>query len=198
MITTEKIKEIIHNMKISQEDFAESIKVSPEYLSRVLNEKVSISHKFEDKLKKLGYLTEEIQIKKHKIPVRRNIHASAGNGCFVSDEQITEYIEIEDSEVKKLNLDVNNSDFIIASGDSMQNIIFDGDELLVDKSKTDIIDGKIYVIRQVDLIMVKRLQKLPDGIRVISDNKDYESYKLIFGQDDFQVCGRVIKVIKYV
>ena len=59
MISSEKIKGIIHDLKISQEDFAEKVKVSPEYLSRVINNKVPVSHKFETKLKELGYLQQE-------------------------------------------------------------------------------------------------------------------------------------------
>lgn len=42
---------------------------------------------------------------------------------------------ISDADVKTLNLNTRESDFIFASGDSMYPTIFDGDKLLIDKSK---------------------------------------------------------------
>lgn len=58
MITPDEIKEIIYEQRLSQEEFALKINVTPEYLSRVLNGKNPVSHKFEAKLKELGLLEE--------------------------------------------------------------------------------------------------------------------------------------------
>lgn len=44
--------------------------------------------------------------------------------------------------------------------------------------------------------MIKRVQQIPEGIRVISDNKEHEPYKLLYGKDDFAICGRVLRIIK--
>ena len=125
----------------------------------------------------------------YKIPFRKNIRASAGAGCYVYDELEIEYIDVYDNEVKRLNINIKESDFIEVSGDSMYPFLNDRDKILVDKSKTAVIDGKIYVIRESDRIIVKRIQKVPKGIKVISDNKEYSTYDLA---EDYTICGQVL------
>ena len=55
-------------------------------------------------------------------------------------------------------------------------------------------DG-IYVFRYDNRLMVKRLQFLPNGIKVVSDNSSYEAWELgkkdIEGAD-FEIIGEVV------
>lgn len=215
------IEEIKKKYFVTQQELADELVISKQFMSKIVK---GISKIPKDKFKILinkykvrkeylhigeGEIFSEQDIKqqikslidsldkqplKYKIPVLSNIYASAGNGCYTQSEDPTEYIEIDEIDVKTLNLNVEHSDFIIARGDSMYPTIFDGDKILVDKSKNEIMDGKIYVIRRDDLIMVKRLQRLTNGVKIISDNNTYDSYKL--NMDDFKVCGRVLRVIK--
>ena len=70
-----------------------------------------------------------------------------------------------------------------------------GDSLLVDLSRTDIYDGKIYCIRIDGQLYVKRLQKIPPKtIRIVSDNDKYRCFEIDFEKNpnyDFQVIGEV-------
>jgi phage repressor protein C with HTH and peptisase S24 domain len=70
-----------------------------------------------------------------------------------------------------------------------------GDCLIVDKSKTDIHDGKIYCVRIEGQLYAKRLQLLPPKtILVISDNPKYKSFEVDFSKTidfDFAIIGEV-------
>jgi transcriptional regulator with XRE-family HTH domain len=59
MITPEKIKEIRLSKNLSQEDFALKLGVSNEYISRIENGKNPVTHKLQDKLFKLGFLSDQ-------------------------------------------------------------------------------------------------------------------------------------------
>ena len=70
-----------------------------------------------------------------------------------------------------------------------------GDCLVVDKSKTDIYDGKIYCVRIQDKLYAKRLQFLPPNkVNVISDNPKYKPFEVDLSKEldyDFAVVGEV-------
>lgn len=88
-----------------------------------------------------------------------------------------------------------DSQIIFATGDSMEPEIKHGDALMVDKSKREIVDGQIYIVRYDNELMCKRLQKLPPKkIKVVSDNAKYESYTidLTKSEIDFEIIGRVL------
>jgi phage repressor protein C with HTH and peptisase S24 domain len=68
-----------------------------------------------------------------------------------------------------------------------------GDKVLVDTSKKDITDGKIYILRIENDLKIKRLHKLSRGrVEVISDNKNYSADILDPERDDFEICGKVL------
>ena len=98
--------------------------------------------------------------------------------------------------MKTIGASIQDSSIIHTNGDSMYPTIIGGcDKILVDTSKTDIYDGKIYVIRLDNSILAKRLQKLPAGVlKIISDNPTYESYNIDLKDEslNFQIIGRIL------
>lgn len=79
-------------------------------------------------------------------------------------------------------------------GDSMKPMFNPGDPLLVDIGVMSVDLDAIYFFRVEGEGFIKRLQRIPgEGIRVISENKAYESWT-IRKDMDFQVFGRVLKV----
>ena len=81
-------------------------------------------------------------------------------------------------------------------GDSMQPLFNPGDPLLVDNSIIEFMGDSIYFFRIGNEGFVKRLQSIPGtGIRVISANKEYETWT-ITPDMDFEIFGRVLKVWK--
>ena len=84
---------------------------------------------------------------------------------------------------------------IFIRGDSMEPTIPDGATILVDSSRIEPLDGKIYVIRIDDRLWVKRVQWIPSGgLRLISDNRTYDNFdisKADLEHDNIQICGQV-------
>ena len=129
-------------------------------------------------------------------PVLGEVEASCGYGITVSDETTKALYGLSRQVVKDLGINPKQSEIIFASGNSMDPTIVGGDCLLVDKSKTEIYDGKIYCIRYDCQLYVKRLQKLPrKTIKVISDNKEqFDAFYIDFSKEidiDFQIIGEV-------
>jgi len=81
------------------------------------------------------------------IPVRGEVEASMGYGVTVLDETQTATYSISRKLAKDLNICLSSSEIIFARGNSMLPTIEGGDSLLIDLSKKDIYDGKIYCIR---------------------------------------------------
>ena len=97
-----------------------------------------------------------------KLPVRGDISASLGFGNFVNDETITESFPLPKSLINKIGASPEHSCIINTSGESMYPTIIGGQDLiLIDESKKEIYDGKIYLIRMENSLFAKRLQKLP-------------------------------------
>lgn len=130
------------------------------------------------------------------LPIRGDVSASCGNGVYVYDESQTAVYPVSEFLLKSLGASLTETDIIFASGDSMLPEIKDGDALMVDKSKKDVIDGQIYIIRSDGQLLCKRLQKIPPmKIKIVSDNQKYDPYYIDFSKVidfDFEVIGRVL------
>lgn len=116
---------------------------------------------------------------------------SAGHGQFVPDYgEIKDYVAVPSS-LKHLG---NNVLAAYVRGDSMEPTFFDGDTIIYDTNGYDGRDG-IYTIIYAGMGYVKRLQKTPNGVKIVSDNKNYEPMFESAESDDFRVIGRVQYVV---
>lgn len=75
-----------------------------------------------------------------------------------------------------------------------------GDMVIVDESvkfADRIVEG-IFVLRIDGYLRVKRLERMKERIRVLSDNPAYrpEVYRLSQLQEEFSVLGRVVAAVK--
>lgn len=86
------------------------------------------------------------------------------------------------------------------TGESMAPKIEDGDHVLVDESQTTLYDGRIYVIRIDQEIVVKRIAKEPGKILLVSDNPEAEPRRIEIDLSDesldWEPVGRVLYVSK--
>lgn len=80
------------------------------------------------------------------------------------------------------------------TGESMAPTFEDEDIVLVDLSQTEILVGKIYAVRMGSEIMIKRLERKPGKLVLVSDNRRfYEPLEVELGEPhSVEVLGRVI------
>jgi phage repressor protein C with HTH and peptisase S24 domain len=78
------------------------------------------------------------------------------------------------------------------SGYSMTSRIDDGDRIFVDISERTLRAEGIYLLRANDSFLVKIVQWKPDGIKLISQNKDFDSVTLSESSGEVQIIGRVV------
>jgi phage repressor protein C with HTH and peptisase S24 domain len=73
----------------------------------------------------------------------------------------------------------------------MEPTIRNGDNILIDITSREILDGEIYAIRDGEALMIKRLQRQLGGkVRMISDNALYPVIDAPMA--DLDVVGKVV------
>lgn len=93
----------------------------------------------------------------------------------------------------KSHTGAQNLCIVTGFGDSMKGMFNPGDPLLVDRGVTVVEYDAVYFFRVDGEGFIKRLQRIPgEGLRVLSENKKYESWTIKAGMD-FEVFGRVLK-----
>lgn len=119
---------------------------------------------------------------------------AAGNGSFeTSDEQQDLFAFRLDWLRHKGN--PNNLVLMDVVGDSMAPYIMNGDTIMVDKSNTDLLPDKVYVVRVEDLIYLKYIDRIPGTFILRSHNKDYDPIYIdtqFLNENSLAILGRVI------
>lgn len=124
-----------------------------------------------------------------------DVRASAGAGAFVNSELPIAHEKFRLSYLQELvgtGGRLDQVSFIRVTGDSMQDTLRPGDQILVDRSATRWLGEGIYIVLMDDVLQVKRLQKDEDGtLLILSDNPEYKPIKPKKGLS-FQIIGQVI------
>lgn len=187
------------NINLSAKEICSIWGMDEASFSRKKKAQTEIKHKNIEQLEKaldikltLSNLEEDFE----EIPVRGDVYASMGGGITVYNEERTGVYRISRELARDLGVKVANTEMIVARGDSMSPTIEDGDSLLVDMSKKEIYDGKLYCVRINGQLYAKRLQLIPPcKIKVISDNKDkYDPFYVNTTDEltyDFCVIGEI-------
>ena len=85
-----------------------------------------------------------------------------------------------------------NLHIIVATGDSMEPAIKDGDFVIVDTGQAAISADAVYCLCYGESVYLKRVQRHPNGhILLISDNPKYSPMELA-DQESINVIGRVV------
>jgi phage repressor protein C with HTH and peptisase S24 domain len=130
---------------------------------------------------------------------RLDVRLSAGLGR----EQVEiEFIEKQPQAfraewIRKKRLKPTKLASMVASGDSMEDRIHDGDALVVDTSQVEVIDGKVYALWYEGGERVKRLFRQPGGgLRIHSDNiAKYQDIMLTAAETEHvRIIGRVVHI----
>ena len=124
-----------------------------------------------------------------------DLELSAGSGCHALVEAEKYKLPFRRYTLKKQGVDPASAVIVRSTGTSMEPVLGDGDAVGVDTSKTKVVDGKVYAIRDGDLLRVKILIERPDGgIIVRSYNRDEYPDEVLTKaerQERITVIGRV-------
>jgi len=124
-----------------------------------------------------------------------DVQASAGHGTVIHSELIVDHLAFKLEWVKsRLGADPRALALITAVGDSMEPTIQENDLLLVNTKVDQVKDGCIYCINIQGDLMVKRIQRMLDGVLVIkSDNAAYQQFTVSGDQAAaLEIVGRVV------
>ncbi len=120
---------------------------------------------------------------------------------FCDNEQIVANItKLQESESFRILQvddlpDKNFNDLIclVASGEAMEPVIKHGSLLVVDTKSTHIIDGKIYVFCQDDIIRVKLFSYEKNQVKLSSYNNQFKDEIYRFDElDQLRIIGQVV------
>lgn len=119
--------------------------------------------------------------------------AGAGESFVTSGVSLGQYA-FRDSFLKRERLRADKCVLMRVIGDSMLPLIREGDTILIDASETghELRDGLVYVIGLDDVLMVKRLAKIPGGWRLCSENPERGNVDVLNDEmNSLRVYGRV-------
>jgi phage repressor protein C with HTH and peptisase S24 domain len=121
---------------------------------------------------------------------------SAGGGSFEAGSEIEGYYAFRKDWLSTKGT-LNRMVLMNIFGNSMEPEIKDGDTILIDESQRDILAGAVYAVGVDDTIMVKRLEKHPNKLVLLSDNTDYspiylEGYEI----DSVRIIGKALWVCR--
>ena len=118
----------------------------------------------------------------------------AGGGSFEVGSEIEGYYAFRKDWLAHKGA-INQMVLMDIFGNSMEPEIKDGDTILIDESQRDILAGAIYAVGVDDTIMVKRVEKHPNKLVLLSDNKDYAPIYLQGSEiNSARIIGKVIWV----
>lgn len=123
------------------------------------------------------------------------VGASAGAGAWAEGEALAGRVGFDEAWLRKLGVDPKQVSLIRVEGDSMQPVLNDGDDIMVDRGAAfqPLRDG-IHVIRLDGALMVKRLARAPGGrLSVLSDNPAYPSWPDRH-PSEVELVGRIVWV----
>jgi phage repressor protein C with HTH and peptisase S24 domain len=124
---------------------------------------------------------------------RLPLDASAGPGAIGSalgaEEAPFDAFRFSARWLRQQGLDPKMLSAIAVAGDSMEPVLRDGDEILVDRTPRPLRDG-IHVVRLGEALHVKRVQAGPGRLTLISANSAYPPIEV--APNDADVIGRVV------
>jgi len=127
-----------------------------------------------------------------------NVQVAAGHGSLAGDETPTRELAFRRKWLRFRGFNEDDLALVFAKGDSMEPTISDNETVMVDTSEKRLRDGHIYVIRNEDHLLVKRIQTLwNDGVQLLSDNKEYPPQEISRSDlETLEVIGKVVWVGK--
>lgn len=120
-----------------------------------------------------------------------DVRLSAGIGLWVDNEQPINTLAFRTDWLRTfVTSQFNRLSVVKVSGDSMKDVLKDGDTILIDHTQNEVRDG-LYALRIGNEVFVKHIQRLPHKLQIISANPTYPPFELST-DDDFAIIGKVV------
>ena len=117
---------------------------------------------------------------------------SAGDGSFETDADIQAYHVFQKDWLRRKGKPETMVLFDVF-GNSMEPELKNGDTVLIDQSQQAILAGAMYAVGIEDTIMVKRIEKRPNKLVLLSNHKDY--LPVILNREEAKAVRIIGKVI---
>ena len=121
---------------------------------------------------------------------------SAGGGSFETEPEIKEFYSFRKDWLSKKG---KARDMVLMDifGNSMEPELKEGDTVLIDQSQKAVLAGAIYAVGFDDTIFVKRLEKRPKELVLLSENERYPMMRFRDEEmDSVRIIGKVIWVCR--
>jgi len=116
----------------------------------------------------------------------------AGSGSFEVNPEVDGYYAFDPAWLRRRGAP-DRMVMIDIFGNSMAPEMKDGDTVLIDQSQKDILAGAVYAVGVEDTIMIKRLEKHPGQLVLLSDNRDYAPIHLrVPDTDAVRIIGKAV------
>ena len=138
---------------------------------------------------KPGYNVDEAndQAGVWNLPIRE-VRPAAGSGADVFGEEVVGYVPFRADWLKERSIDPVQADIVQVSGPSMEPTLPDGCSILVDRNRRELQPKCIYVLRNEDGLVVKRVDRNREGWWLMSDNP---AWPPLFLTEETDVIGEV-------
>jgi len=211
-LRTEALKRVMGDL--NQADFADLYDLNASYISQILSGHRSFGERAASNMeKKIGLdsgalsrpiLTgtdgggggvvvanlSRIKARKGDIDIPQyDVRASMGAGQVLPSDYIDTIRRITVSSEFLLEQGVSytksgNLAVVTGFGESMNKTFSNGDPLIIDQGVTSVVTDGVYLFTLSGSLFVKRLQRLPSGIRVISDNDSFTPFDVAASDPD--------------
>ncbi|EFL49864.1 putative phage repressor [Solidesulfovibrio fructosivorans JJ]] len=119
---------------------------------------------------------------------------SAGGGSFETRGEVESVVPFRGDWLRRKG-NVSGMVLMDVVGNSMEPEIRHGDTVLIDQGQTAIVAHGVYAMGVEDTVLVKRVEKRPGSLVLLSDNRDYAPIVLSGDEiDALRVIGRVLWV----
>lgn len=119
---------------------------------------------------------------------------SAGGGSFETRGEVEVVLPFRRDWLRRKG-NVSGMVLMDVVGNSMEPDIHHGDTVLIDQGQTSIVAHGVYAVGVEDTVLVKRVEKRPGALVLLSDNRDYAPIVLSGDElDALRVIGRVLWV----
>lgn len=108
-----------------------------------------------------------------EVPFHNDVELAAGSGSLLTKENKGPRLRFSRSTLRRRGVSHHNVVCVTIHGSSMEPVLPDGCTVGIDTGDKNVSDGRIYALRQGDMVRIKALYRLPNGgLRLRSYNHD--------------------------